>query len=259
MSTKATKRVTFATDTKPSPDMSSCHTIPFTTEMEYSWSGGQRKGMFGSSQNNSLILIGAVLVLMYIYVTNNKIARSASSLPNAARAVSSMLTRIVSGRAASVDAPPSAVKKKGPLAKALKEKSLTIPAATKDLPSEKPNATQADKDEEVKQALSTCAPHTFIFVWATWCGHCHDAMPTVSEVIKKLKTEHNVDAIAIDGSQVSDSVVQDTLHVRGYPTMMSTSEDGKRSEINVDPRSGNAVEAMCARVLESDQTFHMFY
>lgn len=147
-----------------------------------------------NSVNSICVIILAVLVGIVLW----NMQRNAYGMPPIGPfgAISSMLGRVTSARIASPDA-SSPDKHLNP---EINEKLADVNAngrtcvintthckddECKDFQRMDPSS-KAKFDAEVMEAKKK-HPDALTFVWAPWCAHCHNAMPTVLEAAKELK------------------------------------------------------------------------
>jgi protein disulfide-isomerase A6 len=65
-----------------------------------------------------------------------------------------------------------------------------------------------------------------LLVWAKWCGHCHNFLPTYAKLDEKLNGGFTLASIE-ESSFGPDSTLPNTLGIRGFPTIKFFDEQGK--------------------------------
>ena len=66
-----------------------------------------------------------------------------------------------------------------------------------------------------------------IFVWADFCSHCHNFMPTYQKICKKLNNNgKKFPCMAIEHKEL-DRNLSNTLGINSFPTLLWVSPEGK--------------------------------
>lgn len=190
--------------------------------------------------NRTLILVGiACVVLAYLYKMNT----AATKVPtNAARSVSAMVTRVLSGRPA-------------PAGKAARA-SVTVGAGEKEDAKTVPSNVRIVDQEAAKKLVHTCDKSVLMVVWATWCGHCHEAMGPLSKAAAKLLKEKGIETVAVNGARCSNETLE-ALGVRAYPSFIMIWAPGRTSMLQNHPANVEEFTNECSQ--DPAQTFAMYY
>ena len=72
---------------------------------------------------------------------------------------------------------------------------------------------------------------TLVFVWASYCGHCLNAMPIVKNLSNKhnkyinnklTTTSHSINIANVqgDGDKRVLAIIENTVSIKGYPTIL---------------------------------------
>jgi thiol-disulfide isomerase/thioredoxin len=192
--------------------------------------------------NRTIITVGVVCAVMaYLYKMN---AAAASKMPQAARVVSAMVSRIVSGRVVGTSA----------------RKSNTT-EGNDSSPSEAPKAKISSdvrdiSEAEAKRDVDDCKKPVLLFIWAHWCGHCHEAMAHLGKAAAKLKKETDIETKAVNGATCSQEFLE-SLNISGFPTFLMIWPGGTTHQCRNHPAQ---LEAFC-KECQSDpsKSFSMYY
>ena len=224
-------------DNMPSFHFDSVPSVPSCTGMQYEWPGSSVTTVRHPvvAQNRTGIMIGIVCVIMaFLYAMN---AKAALKAPVAARAASAMLVRMVSGRT-SKEAP-------------------TPPAGDDKKPKDPANVENVEDitEEDASKEISACSEPVLLFIWAHWCGHCHEAMPALSKAAAKLKSEYGIKTKAVNGAHCDPKFLE-ALNVTGFPTFLVCRPGGHHTQCTHHP---SQLDAFTAEVRSDPQSFALFW
>ena len=186
--------------------------------------------------NSVCVLVLAVLVAMVLWNAQRNMTAFGSATPLFPGGASSMISRFTSGRKVSLV---------GDDVHLSKETNAKIGAANKTKPKIK-NPTlctteeckkiteeqRRKNDAKVRDTLKQC-PTALIFIWAPWCPHCHNAMPTVVDAA----VEADEEVVLVNSEAVSRDLISGDNAIAEVTHFPFLTKGGKTYEGRMDKAS----------------------
>ena len=98
-----------------------------------------------------------------------------------------------------------------------------------------------EKQSEKAESLIKTGPITFVLVYADWCGHCHNYLPTWKEMEAMPNRKANIVSVHHDMMEKIPSIAN--AKIQGYPSVIKVSPSGSITEYKV-PNTNEVTNAV---------------